>query len=56
MEDALEVQIQEYYVTNILTNTKNILCTILNLSLHLETVQKENIEPIEIKHTHTTLT
>ena len=40
MEDALKIQIQESYVTNMLTNTKNILRAILNLSVHLETVQE----------------
>lgn len=49
MEDALEVQTQEYYVTNILTKNNNILWTIFNLSVLLRLFRKENIELIEIK-------
>lgn len=47
MKDALEVQAQEFYVTNILS--KNILWTIFNLSVLLRLFRKENIELIEIK-------
>lgn len=48
MEDALEVQAQEYYVTNTLTKNYNILWTIFNLSVLLRLFRKENIELIEI--------
>lgn len=37
-----EVQIQQYYVTNILTGNNNVLWAIFNLLVHLETVQEEN--------------
>lgn len=42
MRDALEVHIQEHYVTNVLTKKNNMLWTVFNLLVHLETIQEEN--------------
>lgn len=40
VKNALEVQIQEYYVTNTLTKNNKKLWTVFNFLVHLETVQE----------------